>query len=167
MKLPVNMRKFFLSLFSVVSILVLTFVVSTTVQAAVDDLPQPSAFSKALFEDGYFIPPQCLDKAPVQGTQNTKACDINAVMTVVINVSRLILGTIGSVALLMFIYGGVTFMTSAGNTQRVEQGKTILINAVIGIAIVLFSWVFVNTLVAALTTGEVNNPRIFDDKAPL
>ena len=122
------------------------------------------AFSSAIFIDGSFIPPQCLGNAPVSGD---KPCDVNAVMTVVVNVSRLILGTIGSVALLMFIYGGVTFITAAGNTQRVEQGKTILINAVIGIGIVLLSWVLVNTLVAALTGTDLASPRIFDDKAPL
>lgn len=163
MKLPdsMSMKKLSLYTFAILSSIFLTALVTTNVQAAATDVPEPSAFSQALFDGGYFIPKECLGEAKVAG------CGVNQVMTVVVNVSRLILGTIGSVALLMFIYGGITFMTAAGNTQRVEQGKTILINAVIGIAIVLFSWVFINTLVAALTTGEINNPRIFDDKAPL
>ena len=49
-----------------------------------------------------------------------------------------ILGVVGSLALLMFIYGGFTWMFAAGNNERVQKGKEILIWATIGL-VVIFS----------------------------
>lgn len=49
-----------------------------------------------------------------------------------------VLGIVGSLALVMFIYGGFTWMTAAGNEQSVTKGKDILIWATVGL-IVIFS----------------------------
>lgn len=128
--------------------------------------PEPSPFGKAVFIDGYLVPPQCLGDAYVGPKGGNSPCDINAVMTVVINISRLILGTIGSAALLMFIYGGVIFLVSSGNSQQVDQGKTIIKNAVIGISITFFAWVGVSTLISAITGSPIGNPLLFGNQSP-
>jgi len=68
---------------------------------------------------------------------------LNDFMLLAINVSNIILRFVGTLALLMFVYGGLTFLLSAGNNEQVAKGKKILIAAVIGIVIVLASFVII------------------------
>ena len=55
-----------------------------------------------------------------------------------------VLGIVGSLALVMFIYGGILWMTSAGNDQRVQKGKDTLLWAVIGLIVIFSSYAMVN-----------------------
>lgn len=52
---------------------------------------------------------------------------------------RGVLGVIGAIALLMFVYGGVTWMT-AGDSKRVDDAKNIIKNSVIGLLLIFFSY---------------------------
>lgn len=52
---------------------------------------------------------------------------------------RGVLGIIGAIALLMFIYGGVVWMT-AGDSKRVDDAKNIIKNSVIGLLLIFFSY---------------------------
>ncbi len=61
-----------------------------------------------------------------------------------------ILGVIGSVALLMFVYGGFVWMTAAGNEKKVSQGRDVLMWAAIGLVIIFISYAAVKFLI-----GEV------------
>jgi len=54
-----------------------------------------------------------------------------------------VLGIVGSIALAMFIYGGFTWMTSAGNSEAVSKGKNIVIYAVLGLVIIFTSYALV------------------------
>ena len=49
-----------------------------------------------------------------------------------------VMGIVGSLALLMFVYGGLTWMTSSGSQEKVKKGKDILLWSAIGL-IVIFS----------------------------
>jgi type IV secretory pathway VirB2 component (pilin) len=62
-----------------------------------------------------------------------------------------VLGIIGSLALVMFIYGGATWMLSAGNQERVTKGKQILIWATIGIVIIFTAYALVKFLLTTVT----------------
>lgn len=59
---------------------------------------------------------------------------------IIARIIKLILGLVGVLALLMFIYGGVTWMTSAGNMEKVKKGKETLVWAVLGLAIVFLAY---------------------------
>lgn len=54
-----------------------------------------------------------------------------------------ILGIAGSLALVMFIYGGASWMLSGGNQEQVAKGKNIIIWATIGIVIIFTSYALV------------------------
>jgi len=54
-----------------------------------------------------------------------------------------VLGIVGSLALLMFIYGGFTWMTAAGNQESITKGKNILVWATIGLIIIFSSYAIV------------------------
>ena len=51
-----------------------------------------------------------------------------------------VLGIVGSLALVMFIYGGLTWMISGGNEEKIKKGKGIIIWAVFGIVTIFTSY---------------------------
>jgi hypothetical protein len=63
------------------------------------------------------------------------------------NVINAVLGVVGSLALLMFIYGGFTWMTASGNSEKVQQGKNILLWAIIGLVVIFTSYALVNFVI--------------------
>ncbi|MDD4332630.1 MAG: pilin [Patescibacteria group bacterium] len=77
-------------------------------------------------------------------------CTLNDFVQLAVNVANYILGIVGSLALLMFIYGGVTWLTSSGNKERVETGKKIIIGAVVGIVIVFASYLIIQFVMESL-----------------
>ena len=67
---------------------------------------------------------------------------------------KAMIGIVGSLALLMFIYGGFTWMLAAGNAEAVSKGKNILIWATLGLVVIFSSYAvlqFVFTKVLGLT----------------
>ncbi|MFH1523085.1 MAG: pilin [Patescibacteria group bacterium] len=61
-----------------------------------------------------------------------------------------ILGIVGSLALVMFIYGGITWMTAAGNSENVTKGKNIIIWAAIGLVVIFTSYALVKFVFSAI-----------------
>ncbi|MEI7452501.1 MAG: pilin [Candidatus Falkowbacteria bacterium] len=59
-----------------------------------------------------------------------------------------VLGIVGSIALLMFIYGGFLWMTSQGNDKQVQTGKDILLWAALGMALIFLSYALVRFLIS-------------------
>ncbi|MFA7050160.1 MAG: hypothetical protein WC164_03590 [Patescibacteria group bacterium] len=76
--------------------------------------------------------------------------ELNDILVVGIQVTRFILGIVGSLSLLFFIYGGVMFLISAGSSDKVQQAKTIIINATIGLIIVFTSYIIIEFAMDAL-----------------
>lgn len=75
---------------------------------------------------------------------------------IVIRVVRSILGFVGLIAVLVIMYGGYVWMTSAGNSDKVERAKTIIVNGLIGLAVIIASFAIVS-LVVWFTSDEVVN----------
>ena len=65
------------------------------------------------------------------------------------------LGLSGSIALIMFIWGGFLWLTSNGNAEKIEKGRGVLIWATIGLVIIFFAYTIVNAVLTALTSGSV------------
>jgi hypothetical protein len=63
------------------------------------------------------------------------------------------LGIVGSLALLMFIYGGFTWMTAAGNEQSVTKGKDILIWATVGLIVIFSAYALVKFVFTGIGAG--------------
>ena len=57
-----------------------------------------------------------------------------------------VLGVVGSLALLMFVYGGLTWMTSSGSQEKVKKGRDIIVWSAIGLAIIFASYGLVRIL---------------------
>jgi len=66
---------------------------------------------------------------------------------------KAVLGLIGAVALLMFVWGGVLWVSAGGNDKRVAQATTVLKNSFIGLLIIMFSYTIV-ALVFGVLSGR-------------
>lgn len=62
---------------------------------------------------------------------------------------KYILGFVGVITLVMFIYGGIIWMTSGGSVERIKKGKDTLVWAVLGIGLVFFSYALVRFVLKA------------------
>ena len=66
------------------------------------------------------------------------------------DVIKVILGIVGSLAFIMFIYGGFTWMTAGGSDQRIKTGRDILVWAVLGLAVIFASYAILTFVFQAL-----------------
>ncbi len=80
---------------------------------------------------------------------------VNAFIIVIFNVIKLLWGLTGTVALVMLIVGGFTFLLASGDPQKVKGGVATIRNAIIGILLVLGSWLIINTFVGIITQGAI------------
>ena len=55
-----------------------------------------------------------------------------------------VLGVLGSVALVMIMYGGLTFMTAAGNAEKRKKAGSLLVWSVLGITVIFASYAIVS-----------------------
>ncbi|MBI4449818.1 hypothetical protein HY634_02060 [Candidatus Uhrbacteria bacterium] len=94
------------------------------------------------------------------GTRSGAACDpsvelcnplpVSDIPSIIGNVLRAGFGILGSIALLMFIYGGFVWLTSGGNPEKITTGKNTMVWAVLGIAIIFASYAIVTFVIDAL-----------------
>jgi len=75
---------------------------------------------------------------------------LDNIMVIIIKASGWVLGIVGSLALLMFIYGGFMFLISAGSSEKIGQAQKILVAAVIGLIIVFASYLIIKFVLASL-----------------
>lgn len=62
-------------------------------------------------------------------------------------VIKILLLVAGAVAVLFVVIGGYYWMTAGGNDEQAEKGKKTLTNAIIGIVVVLLSYVIISVVV--------------------
>ena len=60
-------------------------------------------------------------------------------------------GILGSLALLMFVYGGFLWLTSAGNSDQVKKGTGAMLWSGIGIVIIFSSYAILTLVFKALS----------------
>ncbi|HBB37924.1 MAG: hypothetical protein UV82_C0012G0028 [Candidatus Magasanikbacteria bacterium GW2011_GWD2_43_18] len=73
-------------------------------------------------------------------------------------VIQFVLGFLGLIFLVLVIFAGFLWMTSAGNEDRVEKAKKILWGAVIGVAIILASYGITEFVVKNFYEVTTNSP---------
>jgi hypothetical protein len=84
---------------------------------------------------------------PVELPNPLGTTDVTAIVARIIKV---VLGFVGVLALVMFIYGGLMWMTSGGKEEQIRKGKDTLVWAVAGMALVFFSYSILNFILKVL-----------------
>ncbi|MBU1870762.1 hypothetical protein KKF17_01395 [Patescibacteria group bacterium] len=82
---------------------------------------------------------------------------LNDIISVAVNVANFILSIVGSLSLVMFIYGGITFLISGGSSTQVEKGKQIILGAIIGLVLVFTSYSIIKLACTALGVTTIEN----------
>lgn len=127
------------------SLFVLTFIFLTplSLQAALVDTdtpdPNPQGICNSKYDCGNY--------------------DVNDMLMLAITAANWILGIVGSLTLLMFIYGGFLFLVSSGSSEQITKAKGVLIAAVIGLAIVFSSYLIIKFVLSSVGIewdGNVN-----------
>lgn len=106
-----------------------------------------------------FLSPQNV-LADTQEASNCKSADgnialcnpltVNTPQELIGRIINAVLGIVGSLALLMFVYGGLTWMTSSGSQEKVKKGRDIIVWSAIGLAIIFASYGLVRILLTAV-----------------
>lgn len=80
--------------------------------------------------------------------------DINLFVALGINIAKFIFAIIGTVAFIMFVYGGFTMILSFGSSDKFKKGKDILTAAVVGMIIAFGAYLIVNFILSTLQVGQ-------------
>lgn len=86
--------------------------------------------------------------------------DVDDILSIAIKTSRIVLGIIGSLALLMFIYGGLSFLISGGSSEKVSKAKGIIAAAAIGLIIVFASFLIIKFVLKALGRDDFDGKKM-------
>ncbi|HBU07333.1 MAG TPA: hypothetical protein DEB09_04600 [Candidatus Magasanikbacteria bacterium] len=93
---------------------------------------------------------------PLPACAFTGTCnDINQLLSFFIGVfGSMSLGVIGVFAFAVFIYGGITILTSFGNAEKVKKGQQALVAAVVGIIIALSAYMIVYNILDVMNVKD-------------
>ena len=67
--------------------------------------------------------------------------------TKVINIINVVVGVLGIVAVIVIVMGGVTYMTSTGNPEKVKKAKNTILYGVIGLIVCALAFTIVNFVI--------------------
>jgi hypothetical protein len=81
----------------------------------------------------------------------TNPLNVDSPQQLIGKVINSILGVVGSIALLMFVFGGLTWMTSSGNAEKVKKGRDIIVWSAIGLAIIFLSYALIRFVLSTIT----------------
>lgn len=76
--------------------------------------------------------------------------DIRDTIASIINVA---LGLLGIVAVVIIVAGGFTWMTAAGNEEKVDKAKQMIFAGIIGLAIILSAYAIARFVITSLRTA--------------
>jgi len=76
--------------------------------------------------------------------------DLKTSIGSIINVA---LGFLGIVAVVIVLYGGFMWMTARGEQQKVEKAQKVIVQGIIGIAIILSAWAITKFVVGGVFTA--------------
>ena len=87
---------------------------------------------------------------------NTAAClggSSDSLTTTIGSLIAVLLGFLGVIFLILIIYAGLLWMTAAGNEDNVKKAKSILLNSVIGLVILLSAYAISSFVIDQLGTA--------------
>lgn len=71
-----------------------------------------------------------------------------------VKLTELLIGSIGALALVYFIWGGIQWLTSYGNQQKVQKGRDIMLQTVIALIVAFVSYILVEFFINDLLHGK-------------
>ena len=86
---------------------------------------------------------------------NKDACeqgrDVNTIVRTIINV---IIYIVGLLAVIMIVYGGILYTTSAGDPGKVKKAKDTILYGIVGLVIAVLAFAIVNFILGAVLSNQ-------------
>jgi cytochrome bd-type quinol oxidase subunit 2 len=101
------------------------------------------------------IAPVAFAQFQVPNSGGTGLPNNSSASSIILQVINVALAVAGLVAVLFLLIGGFRYITSAGNEETAEQAKKIITNAIIGIVVIILSFVIVRVISNALISNQV------------
>lgn len=94
----------------------------------------------------------------------TNAADLNlpgiglrvGLVQTIVRIINIFLGLLGLIAISLLIYAGYIWMTAQGSEEKVSKAKKIIVNAVIGLVVILFSFIIVRVVITTVNNWANN-----------
>ncbi len=86
----------------------------------------------------------------IPSSGNTGLPEDSNISNFILRIINILLAIVGLIAVLFLIIGGFRYITAGGNEETAESGKKTIINAIIGIIIVILSFVIVRVIANAI-----------------
>ncbi|MCF7906731.1 hypothetical protein K9K85_00385 [Patescibacteria group bacterium] len=68
-----------------------------------------------------------------------------------------VLGVLGLILLVLFVAGGLMWMTSGGSTDKIKKARGLLINAVIGMVLVILAYALTDLVIGGIEKAIITN----------
>jgi len=79
----------------------------------------------------------------------------NATVPILVNrIVTAILGIVGALFFVMFLWGGFKYMTAGGEAKKVQDAQKTLVNAVIGLILIGTSYAIASEVLKAIAAGS-------------
>ncbi|MFA6161135.1 MAG: hypothetical protein WC766_03055 [Patescibacteria group bacterium] len=69
-----------------------------------------------------------------------------------------VMGLVGTILFVYMLYGGFKWMTAGGDNKAITDAQSIIKNAIIGIAIIIFAYTLTSYVINTLSTGVTSSP---------
>lgn len=131
--------------------------VGTAAWSCAPDTPSSAPRCAGLTTDRSPVPEEATGGGTISGTsadlENPLGSNSTNLPGLIGRAIKVVLGVIGAVALLMFVFAGILWITSAGKDKQVEQAQGILKNATIGLLLIFFSYTIINAFLNLFSPG--------------
>jgi hypothetical protein len=92
-----------------------------------------------------------IEPCALQNPESGSYCnDVNDLLSQLIRIARFLFGIIGSLALLFFVFGGMSMILSFGSAEKFKHGRDMMVAAVVGMVISFSAYIVINFVLTAL-----------------
>ncbi|MFA6306505.1 MAG: pilin [Patescibacteria group bacterium] len=79
----------------------------------------------------------------------------------IVDIIKIVLGFLGIITVVIILYAGFKWMTAGGNEENVATAKKMLINAVIGLVIILSAYALATFIISYIVGATTDTPVIW------
>ena len=97
-----------------------------------------------------------LDNFNVNALNNISTYSTRNIYSTVSGIINIVLGFLGTIGVLLFLFGGFKWMTSQGDSKQIDDAKMMMGAAVVGVAIVFVSYAVANFFIGSLYNNTIS-----------
>jgi len=105
----------------------------------------------------FFIIPSTSAQSLMEGVEAARGNDVPDALFgdsgIITTITNVLLFIAGALAVIMIIFGGLRYVTSAGNSSSITAAKNTIIYAIVGLIIAFLAYAVVNFVLSSVTTG--------------